>query len=242
MVQTRTFPIGMGLTRAERIETAIGLLKEAGFTWETEPRLSEDGQFVEQQGEGLAMPDGSPVAAMEVLAPSAGYDPLRSTFAIWIERWLNEIGIPLRANLTGFNVIVDRVFNQQDFDMWILGWGLSAFPDYLEAFFHSRHSGLRATMRAVTAIRSSTSLRTSCCRRPTWRQPGSKSSKCSPSSPRNCPTSCCSTPRSSRHTAATRYSFPTPTCGEVSRVRPACPPLLSSSKSAGLRARIRLTQ
>ena len=134
--------IGIGLTRAERIETAIGLLKEAGFTWETEPRLSEDGQFVEQQGEGLAMPDGSPVPAMEVLAPSAGYDPLRSTFAIWIERWLNEIGIPLRANLTGFNVIVDRVFNQQDFDMWILGWGLSAFPDYLEAFFHSRHSGL----------------------------------------------------------------------------------------------------
>ena len=52
------------------------------------------------------------------------------------------MGIPLRANLTGFNVIVDKVFNQQDFDMWILGWGLSAFPDYLESFFHSRHSGL----------------------------------------------------------------------------------------------------
>ena len=134
--------IGKGLTRAERIQTAVDMLKEAGFTWETEPRLSEDGQFVEQQGEGLTMPDGSPVPDMEVLAPSAGYDPLRSTFAIWIERWLNEVGIPLRANLTGFNVIVDRVFNQQDFDMWILGWGLSAFPDYLEAFFHSRHSAL----------------------------------------------------------------------------------------------------
>ena len=134
--------IGEGMTRAERIQTAVDMLKEAGFTWETEPRLSEDGQFVEQQGEGLTMPDGSPVPDMEVLAPSAGYDPLRSTFAIWIERWLNEVGIPLRANLTGFNVIVDRVFNQQDFDMWILGWGLSAFPDYLEAFFHSRHSAL----------------------------------------------------------------------------------------------------
>ena len=133
---------GKGLTRADRIQTAVNHLKEAGFTWEVEPRLSDDGQFVEQQGEGLTMPDGSPVPDMEVLAPSAGYDPLRSTFAIWIERWLNEVGIPLRANLTGFNVIVDRVFNQQDFDMWILGWGLSAFPDYLEAFFHSRHSGL----------------------------------------------------------------------------------------------------
>ena len=134
--------IGKGLTRQERIANAVELLKDAGFTWETEPQVSEDGNFVEQQGEGLKMPNGEPVPAIEVMAPSPGYDPLRSTFAIWIERWLTEVGIPLRANLTGFNVIVDRVFNQQDFDMWILGWGLSAFPDYLEAFFHSRHSGL----------------------------------------------------------------------------------------------------
>ena len=133
---------GKGMTRQERIAKAVELLKEAGFTWETEPRISEDGNFVEQQGEGLKMPNGEPVPAMEVMAPSPGYDPLRSTFAIWIERWLTEVGIPLRANLTGFNVIVDKVFNQQDFDMWILGWGLSAFPDYLESFFHSRHSGL----------------------------------------------------------------------------------------------------
>ena len=134
--------IGKGLTRQDRIGRAVELLKEAGFTWETEPRVSEDGNFVEQQGEGLKMPSGEPVPEMEVMAPSAGYDPLRSTFAIWIERWLSEVGIPLRANLTGFNVIVDKVFNQQDFDMWILGWGLNPFPDYLEAFFHSRHSEL----------------------------------------------------------------------------------------------------
>ena len=134
--------IGKGLSRAERIAQAVDLLKAAGFTWETEPRVSEDGNFIEQPGEGLTMPNGQPMPEMEVMAPSPGYDPLRSTFAIWIERWLNEVGIPVRANLTGFNVIVDRVFNQQDFDMWILGWGLSAFPDYLEAFFHSRHSNL----------------------------------------------------------------------------------------------------
>ena len=134
--------IGKGLTRAERIDEAVALLKGAGFTWDKEPKISEDGNFVEQTGEGLKMPNGDPMPEMEVMAPSPGYDPLRSTFAIWIERWLNEIGIPVRANLTGFNVIVERVFDQQDFDMWILGWGLSAFPDYLESFFHSRHSGL----------------------------------------------------------------------------------------------------
>ena len=133
---------GKGLNRQERIANAVELLKSAGFSWETEPRVSDDGQFVEESGQGLMMPNGQPVPEMELLAPSAGYDPLRSTFAIWVERWLNEIGIPLKANLTGFNVIVERVFDRQDFDMWILGWGLSPFPDYLETFFHSRHSGL----------------------------------------------------------------------------------------------------
>ena len=134
--------IGRGLTRAERVERAVELLKGAGFTWEVEPRMSDDGGFMEQRGEGLRMPNGEPVPAMSVIAPSAGYDPLRSTFAIWIERWMNEVGIPLRADLTGFNLIVEKVFNQQDFDMWILGWGLTLFPDYLESFFHSRYSGI----------------------------------------------------------------------------------------------------
>ena len=134
--------IGKGLSRGERIEQAVQMLKDAGFTWETEPRVSEDGRFVEQPGEGLRMPNGEPMPEMDILAPSPGYDPLRSTFAIWIERWLNEVGIPVRADLTGFNLIVDKVFTNQQFDMWILGWGLSLYPDYLEAFFHSRHAGL----------------------------------------------------------------------------------------------------
>ena len=133
---------GQGMSRSERVEQAVNLLKVAGFTWETEPRMSADGNFIEQRGEGLKMPNGDPVPSLNLLAPSAGYDPLRSTFAIWIERWLNEVGIPLRADLTGFNLIVEKVYSQQDFDMWILGWGLTTFPDYLEAFFHSRNSEL----------------------------------------------------------------------------------------------------
>ena len=134
---------GKDLSRGERIAQAVDLLKSAGFTYEQEPEISEDGNFVAKQGKGLKMPDGSPVPEMTLLAPSAGYDPMRSTFAIWVDRWLNDIGIPVRAHLTGFNVIVDALFSDsvaEDLDMWILGWGLSIFPDYLENFFHSRHS------------------------------------------------------------------------------------------------------
>jgi ABC-type transport system substrate-binding protein len=78
-----------------------------------------------------------------LLGPGDAYDPLRATFAAWIERWLNEVGIPVRNNLTSFNVVSQRVFDAQDFDMYILGWSLSIYPAYLNAFFHSRYTALR---------------------------------------------------------------------------------------------------
>ncbi len=134
---------GQGMSRGERIAAAVELLKSTGFTYEEEPQISDDGNFVSVPGKGLKMPDGTPVPEMEMLAPSAGYDPMRSTFAIWVERWMNDIGIPVRAKLTGFNVIVGELFSEtvaEDLDMWILGWGLSIFPDYLENFFNTRHS------------------------------------------------------------------------------------------------------
>ncbi len=138
-----TAKLGAGMSRGERLAEAVALLKSAGFTFEEEPEISEDGNFVAKAGKGLKMPDGSDVPALTIIAPSAGYDPLRATFAIWIERWLNDVGIPVRANLTGFNVIVGVLFSdtvQEDLDMWILGWSLSLFPDYLEVFFNSRRA------------------------------------------------------------------------------------------------------
>ncbi len=134
---------GEGLGRAERVARAVQLLKDAGFTYEVEPKVSEDGRFVEVKGKGLRMPDGTPVPELTILAPSAGYDPLRASFAIWIERWLNEIGVPARAELTSINLIGEKLFSEtaaQDVDMWVLGWSLTLFPDYLESFFHSRHA------------------------------------------------------------------------------------------------------
>lgn len=133
---------GKGMTREERVNKVVELLKGAGFTWEVEPKWDAGNRMVNPQGKGLRMPNGQLVPDIELLAPSAGYDPLRATAAIWIERWAQEVGIPIKANLTGFNVIVPRVFDQQDFDMWILGWGLTVFPNYVADFFHSARSGL----------------------------------------------------------------------------------------------------
>jgi ABC-type transport system substrate-binding protein len=128
--------LGRALTREQRTNLAVQILQNAGYTWEGDvvPFWDGDNRQV-QPGGRLIMPNGMPVPPLVMPAPSAGYDPLRSTFAIWIETWLNEFGIPLQANLAGFNVIVPIIFTEQNFDMYILGWSLSLFPDYLYDFF-----------------------------------------------------------------------------------------------------------
>lgn len=133
--------LGEGMTRGERILKAVELLKSVGFSWKQEP-VVENGVLV-TKGSGLIMPDGTKVEEQELLCPSTAYDPIRATFGIWIERWLNDVGIPVKANLTGFNTIADYVFGAgtPTFDMYILGWGLGnpAFPDFLNVFFHSAY-------------------------------------------------------------------------------------------------------
>lgn len=135
---------GNNLDRAVRIEQAVGILEDAGYSWDGEgvPTWNEDNQTADVPGT-LLQPDGTPVPDMTILAPSAGYDPMRATAAIWLEQWMRELGIPVTAELTGFNNISDQVFAQQDaqWDMYILGWGLGnpAYPTYFESFWASQY-------------------------------------------------------------------------------------------------------
>lgn len=133
--------IGKGLDRAQRTNLALAILEQAGYTWEGDqkPAWDEENRQVTPAGR-LLMPDGTPVPPLTMLAPSPGYDPLRSTFAIWIETWAKEFGIPLTAELAGFNVIVPKIFTEQAFDMYILGWSLSLFPSYLRDFFSTEQA------------------------------------------------------------------------------------------------------
>jgi peptide/nickel transport system substrate-binding protein len=134
-----------GLSDQDRFNQAIQYLKDDGFTWDVEPQWDEDtaGNLLAGTGTGLKDPNGDPVPTLELLAPGPGYDPLRSTTAVWIAQWAGWMGIPVEANATGFNVIVDKVFATgdaaKDWDMYILGWSLGnpALPDFQESFFAS---------------------------------------------------------------------------------------------------------
>lgn len=126
-----------GQTQEERVNSSIAILEEGGWTWSTKPEWNADNRDVIPKGEGLRGPGGQSLSELELLAPGPGYDPLRATYSLFIEDWANDLGIPVSAEPTGFSVIVDRVFGPTDWDMYILGWGVTTYPDYVVDFFVS---------------------------------------------------------------------------------------------------------
>jgi ABC-type transport system substrate-binding protein len=107
----------------------------------TSVTLSADGKLY-FYGAGDKTKDRMPT--VNFIYPNSAYDPRRALFGVQTEKWLNQIGVPVRGVPTGFNVIVTKVFDEQDFDVWSLGWSLGGLtpPDYLESFFHTRHTEL----------------------------------------------------------------------------------------------------
>lgn len=143
-------PLGEG----ERFEQAIQILRDAGYTWETEPVVERDdeGAFVDvTPGSGLIMPNGTAVPELTLLSPGPGYDPFRATYAIWIAQWMADLGIPIEAEPTDFNAITAAVFPPQtaetalEWDIYMLGWGggdPSLPGTSTVAFFHSREDAV----------------------------------------------------------------------------------------------------
>jgi peptide/nickel transport system substrate-binding protein len=130
-----------GLEQNERRQIAIDLLTDAGYTWETAPAIT-DGTF--SAGAGLIGPDGEAVGQLDLITPTASYDPLRATFGNYISGVAQEMGIDLVSIPTDFNKIVADVFTldadnnyTSPFDMFILGYSLgnAAFPTFHDSFF-----------------------------------------------------------------------------------------------------------
>ncbi len=142
-----------GLDQDTRRATALSILLDAGYTWDSQPGWADaDGNVSNEPGEGLTFqggsglidPDGNPVEQLDLVAPTASYDPLRATFSNYISGVAQEMGIPVVAIPTDFKKIVADVFATDDagnytspFDMFILGYSLgnAAFPTFHCSFF-----------------------------------------------------------------------------------------------------------
>ena len=153
-----------GLDDDTRRATAIGLLTDAGYSWpegqapgwyaDTDENPDTPSEYSAEPAEGFAYaaatggligPDGAPIQDLELIHPTAGYDPLRATFGGYIAGVAREIGIPVASIPTDFGQIIDIVFEIDEatvaytapFDMFILGYSLGnpAFPTFHASFF-----------------------------------------------------------------------------------------------------------
>ena len=128
------------MTRAERISETVRILTEAGYSWSTEPSWDSGNQRV-VAGEGFSGPDRQEIEEFEIISVTQAYDPLRFSTATSAQRWLKEAGIPAVVVPTDFNDIVQSVFADQDFDTWVLGWGLAPYPDHLVNLYTQDNTG-----------------------------------------------------------------------------------------------------
>lgn len=131
-----------GLDTATRRKTALDLLTEGKYTWETAPTIDADGNFT--PGSGIIGPDGKKIGTLRLISPTASYDPLRATAAAYIAGVAQDMGIDVVAVPTDFGKIIDIVFATNDkneytadYDMFILGYSLgsAAFPTFHCSFY-----------------------------------------------------------------------------------------------------------
>ncbi|MFZ5587110.1 MAG: ABC transporter substrate-binding protein [Thermodesulfobacteriota bacterium] len=121
--------------RRERLALAVEMLAQAGYTWERRP---ETGGPRIIPGRGIRTPDGNQVKELAILTPPADYDPQRAMVGVMVQEWLGEAGVPAFARPMAFGAMLDRVKNQHDFDLFVLGYGnLPLDPGWLGAFFIS---------------------------------------------------------------------------------------------------------
>ncbi|RME06191.1 MAG: ABC transporter substrate-binding protein [Anaerolineae bacterium] len=144
------------LSRAERLSEAVAVLKRAGWQWDNEPYWDAHLQAV-VAGQGLKLPDGRPVPELTLVAPGYTFDPVRATAALWLARWVSDLGIAVRTELLGRDALLERVFINADFDMYIIGWGLGSpdLPLYFSDFWYSGNCTFESGGNNTTCFKNS---------------------------------------------------------------------------------------
>lgn len=126
-----------GASKAERLKTAVNILRDAGYSWATPP-LTAEGKSASPSD--IRLPDGHKMDKFVILTPPADYDPKRAFAGTMIQEWLRELGLPAFSRPMAFNSLLDTVKGKHEFDAFVLGYAkLNLDPDYLRAFFYSEN-------------------------------------------------------------------------------------------------------
>jgi ABC-type transport system substrate-binding protein len=117
-----------GMDKSSRVETAVKLLQDAGYSWGQEPGAQSAGQ-------NLLMSNGEAFPKVTLLAPSKDADALRYTAAKYIAEQAQYLGIPFAVNEASLDEVVYAVFSSKKYDMALVGWQLGEYPTYLCEWF-----------------------------------------------------------------------------------------------------------
>lgn len=132
---TEVAEYGDNLSRDDRTLKAYEILSKAGYKWKVPP-VNPEGKVI--KGEGIILPDGTPMEDFTILTPPSDYDPHRAMVGMMAQEWLRTAGIPASARPMAFGSLIEQVKTRHQFDLFVLGYGsLSLDPDYLRNFFHS---------------------------------------------------------------------------------------------------------
>ncbi|HBX70908.1 MAG TPA: hypothetical protein DEH25_16395, partial [Chloroflexi bacterium] len=125
-----------------RFETALQILKVAGWSWKTEPTWDPITQQI-IPGVELRQPGGGPMPETNLIFPSAASDVLMAVFGQEIADILTNLGIPVVAESLEREILVNRaLIAGGSFDLYILDWRLPLYPGYLCQLFTSTNDTL----------------------------------------------------------------------------------------------------
>lgn len=120
-----TLPCG-GLRGNDRLKQALTILKNVGYSWRIEPVPSSAGSV-------FTDPHGNPLPTFTLLVSNE--DPVRLQMANHIARQVEILGLSLNVLQSDPDGLLYAVYGSGNYDIALLGWSLSIYPDYLCEWF-----------------------------------------------------------------------------------------------------------
>ena len=136
---TPTTQIGVDLFPHQRVNEAVTVLADAGFTWDITPTWNINNQTL-IPGDGLRSPTGTLLSPMTLLAQAD--DVQLTDIAPLMVQALNDLGLSVTAVLTTTPAFTDLIWTQQNFDIFIANWDLDNTPSYLCTAFSNAPSNI----------------------------------------------------------------------------------------------------
>ncbi len=126
------------MNKSDRIEYAVKLLKDAGYSWARQPTVKSAGQT-------LINSNGEIFPKIVLSAPSQSADALRYAAAKYIAAQAQYLGISFSVKEMSVDDVIYAVYSSRQYDAALIGWRLSEYPRYVcEGFGNENQTWLKS--------------------------------------------------------------------------------------------------